>query len=110
MENMMPEISNPQLNDFCNGSLRVIADKLAEIDKDLDGINEEYAAKNLGTIINDAGSTNLIDDRTDDNDGRTRVAGGDVYNFVTLLTDLQAFITDGRRDVIAKWQVNGYRP
>ena len=105
----MAEIDNPQLRDFCNGSLRVIADKLATIDADLSGIQEEYNAKNLGTVIDAAGSTNLIADGSE-TDGRTRVAGGDVYNFVTLLSDLQTFITEGRRDVIAKWQVNGYRP
>jgi hypothetical protein len=109
MEIMMPEISNPQLKDYCNGSLRVIADKLAEIDRDIAVIQEEYHAKNLGTVINDAGSSNLIADGSE-TDGRTRLTGGDVYNMVTLLSDLQGFVTEGRRDVIAKWQVNGYRP
>lgn len=105
----MAEINNPQLTRFCNESLRVIADKLAEIDKNLAGIQKDYVAKNLGTIINDAGSTNLITDGSE-SDGRTRVAGGDVYNLVTLLTDLQTFITEGRRDVIAKWQIRSYQP
>jgi hypothetical protein len=105
----MAEIENPQLTAFCNSSLRVIADKLAAVDLVLAGIKEEYEAKLLGTIINDAGSTNLIADGSA-TDGRTRVSGGDVFNLITLLTDLQAFVTEGRRDVIAKWQVNGYRP
>lgn len=105
----MAEINDPQLSAFCNDSLRVIADRLAAIDKDLAGINEEYQAKNLGTVIDVAGSTNLITDGSQ-TDGRTRVAGGDVYNLMTMLTDLQTFLTPGRRDVLAKWQVESYRP
>ena len=105
----MAEIDNPQLRAFCNDSLRVIADQLARIDQVTPGLREEYDAKNLGTIINDGGPSNLITDGSA-TDGRTRVEGGDVYNLITLVDDLRAFITEGRRDVIAKWQVNGYRP
>lgn len=105
----MAEIDNPQLRSFCNDSLRRVSNQLADIDQKLTGIIAEYNAKGLGTIINDGGSSNLIADGSA-SDGRTRVAGGDVYNLITLLTDLQTFVTQGRRDVLAKWQVNAYQP
>lgn len=102
----MPEINNPQLRQFCNESLRVIADDLAHIDSILAGLLATYNDRDLGTIINSAGASNLITDGSE-TDGRTRCSGGDVYNMVTLLQDLQTFITTGRRDVLYKWQVNG---
>ena len=105
----MAEIDNPQLRSFCNDSLRRVSNQLADIDQKLKGIIAEYNAKNIGTIISDAGASNFVTDGSA-TDGRTRVTGGDVYNVVTLLTELQTFITQGRRDVLAKWQVNAYQP
>jgi hypothetical protein len=108
----MAEINNPQLTDHCNASLRVLGDKLTQLIILTETALTEYNARNLGTIINDAGSSNLITDGSETN-GRTRVAGGDVYNLNTLLGKFVEFIDDpafpGRRDVIAKWNVNGHR-
>jgi len=58
----MAEIDNAQLTAYANGSLRVIADQLAKIDADIAGVLEEYAAKDLGTVIEAAGASNLIAD------------------------------------------------
>lgn len=105
----MAEIDNPQVTSFCNQSLRVLADRLATLESALPGIQSEYNAKLVGTIIDGAGSENLIADGSA-TDGRTRVAGGDVYNLITMIQSLQTFFdAPGRRDVIAKWQVNGWR-
>jgi hypothetical protein len=105
----MPEIDSPQLRSFCNEVLRPVADALAELDQRAPGIVAEYNQKLLGTVINAGGSTNLITDGSE-TDGRTRVAGGDVYNLITLVEAFRAFIdASGRRDVLAKWQVNGLR-
>ena len=108
----MPEIANPQLTDHCNASLRVLGDRLTTLLILTETALTEYSARNLGTIINDAGSSNLITDGSE-TDGRTRVAGGDVYNFNTFLDDFIEFVDDpetpGRRDVIAKWNVNGHK-
>ena len=104
----MPEINNPQLTEFCNADLRQIADNLVRIVSRGEDANATYLARNLGTVINDAGSVNLITDGSEV-DGRTRVAGGDVFTFITLLTDFNTFMTQGRRDVLAKWKVNGDR-
>jgi hypothetical protein len=108
----MAEINNPQLTDHCNASLRVLGDKLTELMILTETAITEYSARNLGSIIDAAGSSNLITDGSETN-GRTRVAGGDVYNFQTLLSAIVAFVDDanfpGRRDVIAKWNVNGHR-
>lgn len=102
----MANLSNPQLVHFCNEDVRQLADRLAALDAALTPFLETYNARDLGTIIEAGGAGNLIDDGSEQ-DGRTRVVGGDVYNFVTLVQDLQTFMTTGRRDVIYRWQVNG---
>ena len=104
----MAEIADPQLTSFANEYLRPLADAMAKLDLDLTPTVEVYNSRNLGTIINDAGAGNLIDDGSAV-DGRTRVTGGDVYNLITLINDFQAFITSGRRDVIYRWQVHSVR-
>lgn len=102
----MAELSDPQLVDFCNATLRPLADRLQSLATLLPLAEAVYNARNLGTIINDGGAGNLIADGSD-SDGRTRRVGGDVYNLITLVQDLQTFLTQGRKDVIAGWQVNG---
>lgn len=102
----MADINNAQLTDHCNGDLRPIADLLQKL-VTLGPVHiATYNARGLGDIINAAGSTNNVADGSDI-DGRTRVTGGDVFNLQTLLADLGTFFTQGRKDVIAKWQVNG---
>ena len=99
-------LDNVQLIAFCNEDLRPIADALVAIDVKLAPILAEYAAKDLGNIITAGGSSGPVLDGSAA-DGRTIPTGGDVFNLITLLTDLQSFITSGRRDVLYKWQVNG---
>lgn len=104
----MPEIANPQLVSLCNNRLRAFADLVVRLDADAEIIAGEYNARDLGTIINDAGASNLIADGSA-TDGRTRRSGGDVFNLVTLIQDFQAFVAaTGRRDVLLGWQVNGH--
>lgn len=105
----MPEINNPQLREFCNADLRQVADLLVQIDARSSDSIETYNARNLGGVIDAAGAGNLITDGSE-TDGRTRVVGGDVYNMVTLLQDFQTWLTQGRKDVLSKWKVNGDRP
>lgn len=104
----MAEISDPQVVDFANNSLRLLADQFAHIDSVLTSVLAQYNARDLGTIINKAGAVNLIADGSSA-DGRTRRSGGDIFNIVTLFQDFQAFMTSGRQDVINGWQVNGVR-
>ena len=104
----MPELNNPQLVEFCNSDLRQVADALVRLDSRTSDAAATYLARNLGTVINDGGSTELIADGSA-TDGRTRCAGGDVFNLVTLMADLQTFLTQGRKDVLAKWKVQGDR-
>lgn len=104
----MAEISIPQLVSFCNDDLRTIADRFEYLVARVPEIIATYNARDLGNLINASGSSNLITDGSME-DGRTRVTGGDVFNCVTLLSDFVAFISQGRKDVIAKWQVNGLR-
>lgn len=101
------EINNPQLTDYTNTYLRVYCDKLAVVSAQITAMLGVYTARDLGTVIDSGGAGNLITDGSA-TDGRTRLVGGDVYNFVTLVTDLQTFLAaSGRLSIIAKCQVNG---
>lgn len=101
-------LDSAQLVTFCNDELRQIADDFVALKIKVDSAYAEYNAKNLGTVINDGGAQNNVLDGSA-TDGRTIATGGDVYNIVTLLTDFQTFLNQGRIDVLYKWQVNGNR-
>jgi hypothetical protein len=101
-------LDNSQLVEFCNDELRQIADRFVALQIRVDHAYQEYLARNLGDIINAGGSTNPVLDGSA-TDGRTIATGGDVFNLITLMTDLQAFLTSGRVEVLYKWQVNGNR-
>jgi hypothetical protein len=102
-------LDNPQLVEFCNDELRQIGDRLTALDLRASAAIAEYNARNLGTVIDSGGSSNPVLDGSA-TDGRTIVTGGDVYNIITMLQDLQTFFAaTGRRDAIAKWNVNGHK-
>ena len=102
-------LDNAQLVEFCNDELRQLGDMLTRMDLRTTAANAEYLARNLGTIINDGGSSNNVLDGSA-SDGRTICTGGDIYNLITLIQALQTFFAvAGRRDVIAKWNVNGHK-
>lgn len=102
-------LDNPQLVEFCNDELRQLGDLLTRLDLRANAAYAEYLARNLGTIINDGGSANPVLDGSAV-DGRTICTGGDVFNFITAIQALQTWFADpGRRDVIAKWNVNGHK-
>ena len=101
-------LDNAQLVEFCNDELRQIADRFVALKIRVDAAYEEYNARDLGTVINNGGSTNPVLDGSA-SDGRTIATGGDVFNLITLMTDFQTFMTGGRIDVLYKWQVNGNR-
>lgn len=105
----MPDITNPQVVDYANNYLRPISDTIARLYSIIPGYLDVYNERNLGTIINDAGAGEFIADGSEI-DGRTRVTGGDVFNMVTLLTELHAFWdANSRPDVFNGWQVNGVK-
>jgi hypothetical protein len=102
-------LDNAQLVEFCNDELRQIGDRLNALDIRTAAAVAEYNARNLGTVINDGGSSGPVIDGSA-TDGRTVVTGGDVFNLITMVQELQTFFAvAGRRDVIAKWNVNGHR-
>ena len=102
-------LDNPQLVEFCNDELRQLGDMLTRLDLRANAVNAEYLARDLGTIINAGGSSNPVLDGSA-TDGRTICTGGDVFNLITLVQALQTFFASpGRRDVIAKWNVNGHK-
>lgn len=100
------EIASPQVVDFANNSMRTLANDLTKTEATLTVIKDTYDARNLGTIISDAGAGNLIADGSA-LDGRTRRTGGDVFNMVTFIDDFNAFLDqNGRRELLHGWQVN----
>jgi len=101
-------LDSPQLVEFCDDELRQIADRFVALKIRVDAAYEEYLARDLGTVINDGGSSGPVLDGSAE-DGRTIATGGDVFNMITLMTDFQTFMTGGRVDVLYKWQVNGNR-
>lgn len=102
-------LDSPQLVEFANNELRQLGDLIMRLDLRVAAAIGEYNARDLGTVINAGGSSGPVLDGSA-TDGRTICTGGDVFNFVTLLQNLQTFLGEsGRRDVIAKWNVNGHR-
>ena len=102
-------LDNAQLVEFSNDELRQMGDRLTTLDLRSAAAIAEYNARGLGTIINDGGSSGPVLDGSA-TDGRTIATGGDIFNLMTMLQDLQTFFTvAGRRDVIAKWNVNGHK-
>lgn len=102
----MAEITNAQVVDLANTYLRQIADDLQSLVLNAPLVVATYTQRDAGTTITAAGASNLVADGSA-SDGRTRVTGGDIFNLITLLNDLVTFFTQGRKDVVAKWQVNG---
>lgn len=102
----MAEITTPAVVAFSNNRVRPLADKLIRARRELKAVVEEYNDQNIGSLINTGGAGNLIADGSL-TDGRPRLVGGDLYNFVTLLQDLDAFFTAGRVTVIDKAMGNG---
>lgn len=107
----MAEITNPQVVRFANEKARPMADRLYSAWVEAQSVLQEYTSTNIGSLINDAGSGNLIADGSE-TDGRTRLTGGDIFNLITALTAYVAYVENGavatadRRDVITKPHVN----
>lgn len=102
----MAEITNPQVVNFANEYGRGVCNALSALNALSAIVRDTYLARDLPTPIEAGGAGNLITDGSQ-TDGRTRVTGGDIYNLITLLNDLNTFMTQGRKDTIAKWRVNG---
>jgi hypothetical protein len=102
-------LDNVQLVEFSNDEVRQMGDLCTRLDIRTAALNAEYLARGLGDIITAGGAGNLIVDGSA-TDGRTPCTGNDLLNMVTLVQALQTFFAvAGRRDVIAKWNVNGHR-
>ena len=104
----MAEITNPQVIEAANTDYRQLADMLVRLNIRAAGASATYLARGLQSQINAAGSSNFVTDGSG-TDGRTRVTGDDIFSFVTLLDNFVTFMTQDRKDVLAKWKVNGDR-
>lgn len=108
----MADIANTQVIKFCNEEVRPLADRLYQAYYESKEVLADYTAGDIGTKINDGGASNFIGDSSD-MDGRTRITGGDVYNFITALQQFVAYVegtavtTADRTTVITKPHVNG---
>ena len=102
-------LDNAQLVEFANDELRQLGDRLTALDLRSAAAIAEYFARDLGTIITAGGSTGPVLDGSA-TDGRTIATGDNAVSMITLLQNLQTFFdVAGRRDVIAKWNVNGHK-
>lgn len=101
------EISNPQVVGFANNRVRPTSDAIYSLYWALKSAHGEYFAQNIGTLINDAGASELIADGSE-TDGRPRITGGTIYNVVGVWEAIIAAIeSDGRLGLIAGIEVNG---
>lgn len=96
-------ITNAQVVNFANEYCRPLANHLSSAIAEAAEASTTYLARDLSTPIEAAGAGELIVDGSA-TDGRTPVVGGDIYNLVTLMNDFATFMTQGRRDVLAKWK------
>lgn len=107
----MAEINNSQVVLFDNEQVRGMADSLYKAYWQAKQFLLNYNSDSIGSLINDAGSSNLVADGSEA-DGRTRITGGDIYNLVTAATAFIAFVegesvaTADRTTVITKPHVN----
>lgn len=103
----MPEITDPQVVAFANEKIRRGGNLGYSFYQYAKQTIQLYNAGNIGSKIDAAGDSNLITDGSQ-TDGRTRLTGGDIYNFITLLTAYVAFVENGavaqadRTGVLAK--------
>ena len=109
----MPDITNAQVIKFSNEKIRPMADILYSSYYRALAVINDYNSGDIGSKINDAGAGNFVGDGSD-LDGRTRITGGDIYNFITALQELIDYVEGGtvttadRRQVITKPHVNQF--
>lgn len=109
----MPDNSNPQVVAFSNTEIRPMADKMYGAYYKAKSVVQNYNTDGIGALISAAGASNLIGDGSDV-DGRTRISGDDIINFITALSAFIAYIENGavstanRIDVITKPHVNNF--
>lgn len=80
--------TNAQVREYANRQVRPTANLLVAAYRQAKAVNDNFNAGNIGDLINTAGPGEIIVDGSED-DGRTQIVGGDVYNFIN---GLQAFI------------------
>jgi len=105
------DITDPQVVAFTNSQARPAADKMTQAYWQMKKFVENYNTGNIGTLITNAGSANLVADGSK-TDGRTPITGGDIFNLITAAQAYIAFVegqavaTAARLDVISKPHVN----
>ena len=103
----MAEISDSQVVTFANQKVRRHANQMYSCWRNAKDIILEYNAGDIGTKINNANPAELVADGSA-RDGRTRLTGGDIFNYITMLQQFERFIenlsvvTADRTTVVAK--------
>lgn len=83
----MADITNAQVVKFANERTRQIADKVTALSYALRAYQADYAAGGISALITAAGASNLIDDGSAA-DGRTRITGTSLVNFIAGINAL----------------------
>lgn len=107
----MADITNPQIISFANDQIRPLADKVHKAYHVAKDVLTNYNTAGIGALVSAAGSSNLVGDGSAV-DGRTRISGDDILNFITAMTALVAYVEGGavgtldRQSVITKPHVS----
>ncbi len=93
-------ITNAEAIRFCNEIIRPLAEKMRNLDAEIDAAMVQWFA-GLNTTIGSSGDDDLQDGREDE--GVSRLTGADITNFVTQLAATQtAHDAAGVEGVISK--------
>ena len=104
----MSQITDPATIQFCQQMARPFCNLLAKLNIQGPAFNSVYNAQGIGSAINSEGAGNVIADGF-----ANAIVGGDIYNFITLLTDFATFLSsnDGsgnnRTTIIDRIQTTG---
>lgn len=107
------ENDDPQVVAFSNNRVRPMADVIYSAYFRAKSVLADYNAGNIGTLIDNEGAGELIADGSA-TDGRTRITGGDIYNFITACQELVDYVEGGavatldRNTTITKPHVNQF--
>lgn len=107
------EDDDPQVVAFSNNRVRPMADVIYSAYYRAKSVIADYNAGDIGTKINNEGPSELIADGSA-TDGRTRITGGDIYNFIGACQELVDYVEGGavatldRQVTITKPHVNQF--
>lgn len=90
----MAETTDAQVIKFANERIRTTASKLRDVYWESKRVLEEYNNTGINAKVTAAGSTQVLSDGSQI-DGRSRITGDDLFNFVTALQQFVLYVENG---------------